>query len=191
MVDGKESADALNTVNPNDIESINVLKGDAAIKQFGDRGKNGVVIITLKKVGAPVNNESSTGAANQFYDPKGAEARKPRQQQSNKVFEKAEVDASVNLLEWRKFLEQNLQPVIEEVAKKGAPAGTYTAYMRFIVEEDGSLSNPTIVQDPGYGIGEKFRDLIYKSPKWEPAIQNGIRVRAYHTQPITLVIAPQ
>ena len=36
-------------LNPNEIESINVLKGEAAIKKYGDKGKDGVIEITTKK----------------------------------------------------------------------------------------------------------------------------------------------
>mgnify|MGYP005811074751 CR=1 FL=1 len=35
--------------DPNEIESINVLKDQAATARFGDEGKNGVIIVTLKK----------------------------------------------------------------------------------------------------------------------------------------------
>lgn len=39
----------LNQINPKDIESMSVLKGNAATELYGEKGKNGVVIITLKK----------------------------------------------------------------------------------------------------------------------------------------------
>lgn len=35
--------------DPKRIASIKVLKGDAAIKEYGDKGKDGVILITLKK----------------------------------------------------------------------------------------------------------------------------------------------
>jgi len=42
----------LNNIDPNDIESINVLKGAAAASLYGSRAANGVVVITTKS-GAP------------------------------------------------------------------------------------------------------------------------------------------
>jgi TonB-dependent SusC/RagA subfamily outer membrane receptor len=36
-------------INPKDIESINVLKDKGATSLYGEKGKNGVIIITLKK----------------------------------------------------------------------------------------------------------------------------------------------
>ena len=43
------SANYLNTINPNDIESISVLKDASATALYGSRASNGVVIITTKK----------------------------------------------------------------------------------------------------------------------------------------------
>src|SRR6478609_1738242 len=34
----------LKSINPNEIESINVLKGVAAIERYGEAGKNGVIV---------------------------------------------------------------------------------------------------------------------------------------------------
>jgi TonB-dependent starch-binding outer membrane protein SusC len=46
----------LNTISPNDIESVDVLKDASATAIYGSRGSNGVIIITTKrgKSGAPV-----------------------------------------------------------------------------------------------------------------------------------------
>ena len=35
-------------INPNDIESVKVLKGAEATKMYGNKGANGVIIITMK-----------------------------------------------------------------------------------------------------------------------------------------------
>ena len=43
------SANLLNTINPNDIESISVLKDASAAALYGSRASNGVLIITTKK----------------------------------------------------------------------------------------------------------------------------------------------
>ncbi len=45
----------LNTVAPEDIESIDVLKDGSAAAIYGVRGNNGVIIITTKKVGNKIN----------------------------------------------------------------------------------------------------------------------------------------
>ena len=49
VVDGFPGAGDLNSINPSDIESIEVLKDASATAIYGSRGANGVVIITTKK----------------------------------------------------------------------------------------------------------------------------------------------
>ncbi len=46
------SANLLATINPNDIESISVLKDASAAALYGSRATNGVIIITTKKAGS-------------------------------------------------------------------------------------------------------------------------------------------
>ncbi len=55
-------------INPNDIESINVVNGAAAAAQYGSRAANGVVIITTKrgKSGVPRINFTTSFNANEL-----------------------------------------------------------------------------------------------------------------------------
>ena len=46
---GRDSGDGFSSLNQDDIESINVLKGAAANTLFGERGANGAIIITTKQ----------------------------------------------------------------------------------------------------------------------------------------------
>lgn len=48
IVDGKEIKN-INDISPNDIEKIDVLKGESATKLYGKKGNKGVVVITTKK----------------------------------------------------------------------------------------------------------------------------------------------
>ncbi|MCB0520976.1 MAG: SusC/RagA family TonB-linked outer membrane protein [Lewinellaceae bacterium] len=48
---GVDWGSAINNINPNDIESINILKGPTASALYGSRGGNGVVLITTKRGG--------------------------------------------------------------------------------------------------------------------------------------------
>ena len=52
---GYDYGNAAADINPNDIESINVLKGAAASALYGSRAANGVVMITTKKGGKGLN----------------------------------------------------------------------------------------------------------------------------------------
>lgn len=49
FVNGERVAEnTVESINPDDIASINVLKGDAAVDKYGEAGRNGVVEITMK-----------------------------------------------------------------------------------------------------------------------------------------------
>lgn len=47
--DGLDNGDGLSSINMDDIENISVLKGGAASALYGERGANGVIVITTKK----------------------------------------------------------------------------------------------------------------------------------------------
>lgn len=48
VVDGTE-VESIHNIEPNDIKSVSVFKDALAIEKYGEKGKNGVVIIELKK----------------------------------------------------------------------------------------------------------------------------------------------
>ena len=50
VVDGKEMTDFdITSLDPSTIESIHVLKDEASIEPYGEKGKNGVILVNLKK----------------------------------------------------------------------------------------------------------------------------------------------
>ncbi|MBA5629609.1 SusC/RagA family TonB-linked outer membrane protein [Moheibacter lacus] len=73
---GYDYSNAASDINPNDIESVNVLKGAAATALYGSRGANGVVMITTKSgkrnkgIGVEVNSSVFVGAADKETLPK-------------------------------------------------------------------------------------------------------------------------
>src|SRR4051812_26736072 len=107
---------------------------------------------------------------------------------SQLVFEKIEVEASVDRQQWIDHLTNNLQSPIRNAARKGMKPGTYTVQVRFLVERDGSISDVHALNDPGYGLALAAEKALKTGPKWKPGMQDGKAVRSYHTQPITFVI---
>ncbi len=68
---GRDMGDGLNNINPDDIESIQVLKGAAASALYGYRGGNGAILITTKsgKKGKPISIEFNNNLTfNMIYD---------------------------------------------------------------------------------------------------------------------------
>lgn len=105
------------------------------------------------------------------------------------IFTKLDVEAKVDMQQWRRHLEKKLKKPIEKAAKDGMKAGYYTVMVRFLVEKDGSLSDIKVMNDPGYGLGEASQNVLKTGPKWIPGEHNDRKVRSYHIQPITFVIS--
>ncbi len=72
---GYDFGNAASDINPEDIESINILKGAAATALYGSRAANGVVMITTKKgatkqgVGVSINSSFTIGSVDKSTFP--------------------------------------------------------------------------------------------------------------------------
>lgn len=106
----------------------------------------------------------------------------------NKVFEKVEVEAMFKggEREWRKYLERNLDA--NTPVDNGAPEGSYTVVVQFIVDKEGKISDVKAMTSHGFGMEEEATKIIRKGPDWVPAEQNGRKVKAYRKQPITFIV---
>jgi protein TonB len=116
------------------------------------------------------------------------EEKKVEPEDENKIFDKVEVEAKFpgGDAKWRQFLERNLNP--NAPVDNGAPDGTYTTVVQFIVDKEGNISDVKALTSHGYGMEDEAVRVIKKGPKWEPAIQNGRQVKAYRKQPITFQV---
>ena len=70
IIDGVPTTTSLNTLNMNDIESMQVLKDAASASIYGSRAANGVIIITTRngKKGDKVKVDFSANLTTQFYN---------------------------------------------------------------------------------------------------------------------------
>lgn len=172
VLDGKKiDSIEVRKINPNDIESIHVLKGNAGTDIYGDEGKNGVVQIKMKKKG-----EVSAATTHSHASVSG-------------VLSKAEVlpEPPGGMVAFRKWIADHYS-FPQEAIDAGVKG---TVEVAFIVEKDGSLSDFRVLQDLGHGTGEAAVALLKKSAKWSPALENGRPVRMNYTLPIRLDLSPE
>lgn len=93
---------------------------------------------------------------------------------------------------WRQFVADNVDHTTPiKKRKNSAPVGTYTVWVQFIVDKDGSIINIKALTAWGYGMEEEVIRVIAKSPKWVPAFQHGRNVKAYRKQPVTFTVAEE
>jgi len=86
-----------------------------------------------------------------------------------------------------KFLQKNMR--YPPMAKENGIQGK--AYLQFIVERDGSLTDISVVREPGSGLGDEAMRVLKMSPHWKPGIQNGKPVRVQYTVPINFTLGDQ
>ncbi|MBL7703785.1 MAG: hypothetical protein JNM14_16165 [Ferruginibacter sp.] len=90
---------------------------------------------------------------------------------------------------WRKYLFANLKASMP--VDEGWKAGKYTIIVKFIVHNDGTVSDVTTENYIGTKTAQHCISIITNAPRWQPAVQNGKKVNAYKKQPITFVIEEQ
>ena len=61
-------------------------------------------------------------------------------------------------------------------------------YVTFVVEADGSITNPRILRDIGGGCGKEAIRVVKMMPKWEPGKKDGKPVRVQFNLPVNFVI---
>lgn len=91
------------------------------------------------------------------------------------------------LAAWTEYLRRNVD--VDAVKKNGGPPGKYTVVVGFTVNADGSLSNISALNNPGYGTKDMAEKLISKGPRWVPAMRDGKNISASHKQSITFVVS--
>ncbi|MRI00514.1 SusC/RagA family TonB-linked outer membrane protein [Kriegella sp. EG-1] len=108
VVDGYPISGSLATVNPNDIESIEVLKDAASAAIYGSRGANGVILVTSKK--------GKAGKVKFSYDGYTSYSEKYRD------------NINMTASEWGKHAEEQIANGNWDVAELEASAPGYVAY---------------------------------------------------------------
>ena len=63
-----------------------------------------------------------------------------------------------------------------------------TVYIGFVVEKDGSITDPRVLRGIGKGCEEEAFRAIRMMPKWKPGTQKGRAVRMQMTLPITFIL---
>ncbi len=85
---------------------------------------------------------------------------------------------------FNKFLQKNIH--YPQLARETGIQGK--AYLQFVVERDGHLTDITIVRNPGAGTGEEAERVLKTSPRWKPGMQNGKAVRVQYTVPVNFAL---
>lgn len=80
----------------------------------------------------------------------------------------------------KKFGKEFRMPDVSEDVKR------IKIILSFVIEKDGSLSNITVLEDPGYGTAKEALRVIRKLGNWKPATYQGKPLRSQFTIPISM-----
>ena len=59
--------------------------------------------------------------------------------------------------------------------------------VRFMVDEDGTVSKTEVLRSDGDEYSKEVIRVLSKMPKWIPAMQNGVKVTTWFTQPVSFI----
>jgi TonB-dependent SusC/RagA subfamily outer membrane receptor len=162
----KNTNNPVQNINPNEIESISILKDKSAVSLYGKEGEDGVVLITTKSgISSGIKSTIKTGYkidAQEFVNNVPTVVNVTR-------IKPPQFPGGEEAL--AKYLEQNINHKLPQ--ERGGPEGKYTVVLSFLVEEDGTLSNIEARTDPGYGTAEEAIRVIKNGPNWIPSERDG------------------
>ncbi len=167
--------------------NFNVKKDDEVIKpppQMDDLDN-----VKISDVDKPGIKDPGFPEGPEVIDDKKGIIEQPKTDPDDLVHTFVEVDASYigGTSKWLQYLERNCNGQV--ATDNGAPEGRYTTMVQFIVDKEGNISDVRALTNHGYGMEEEAVRVIKKGGKWNPAIMNGIAVKAYRKQPITFQVA--
>ncbi len=165
----------MDAINPETIESITVLKDKSATIVYGDKGKDGVILITSKKNG--VSNQPT----------------KVVQVEGRPLTE--EVDQPFVMVEQMPQFpggEQAMMKFIVDNVKypKGAKENgiTGTVIVNFVINRNGEINHVRVMRAIGGGCDEEAVRVVSMMPKWSPGFQGGQPVNVSYTIPIKFAL---
>ena len=196
FVDGKEvKYGQFEQLKNEQIESMTVLKDEKSTAAYGEKGKNGVILVTLKKA---KNNSAATKDGVVTYGSAIPEttviaySRAEQYPQSvmaqvndddNPVYDVCEVlpEYPGGMEAMMKFVSENIK-YPAEAHTKGIQGRVLISY---VVEKDGSLSNIHVVRSVDPLLDAEALRVANLMPKWKPGKQGGKPVRVKFVLPVT------
>jgi len=178
IVDGKEVDIDLEKVDPNTIETVSVLKDKSATAVYGEKGKDGVIVITTKKNLSNGKNEKVSKVEVTGY----GNVQKVIKEQFIVVEEMPQFPGGQ--VELSKWLSDNVKYPGEAVKKKI----TGNVIVNFIVGKDGKISNTKVEVSVDPLLDAEAVRVISRMPDWKPGSQSGKPVDVFMKIPVNFAL---
>ncbi len=175
IVDGKEiGKDEYKKLNTDDIESISVLKNKSSVATWGEKGKNGVILITTKKNKATSPDKKSDNILSEPSNPDKSAYIVVEYMPQFPGGEKALMG----------FIRNNLKyPVIAQ--EKGI---TGSVVVNFLVSSTGKITMVKVDKSVDPSLDAEAIRVVEKMPDWKPGKQGGKPVEVNYSIPIEFAL---
>lgn len=162
----------LNSIKPEDIESISVLKNESALSTYGNEGKNGVIIIKTKPSYKGSIHVSKAVQPSSFDNKKG----------DDEVFMVVEVQPEFpgGMQALMQYLADNIKYPVE--AQRNGTQGRVIT--NFVINKNGSITDINIVRGIDPLLDAEAIRVISNMPNWKPGQQRGENVKVRYTLPV-------
>lgn len=169
VVDGKITKE-INQIPPQDIESISVLKDQSAIALYGNKAKNGVILIT------------TISKSYQYLDDNAQNVRPVPQEEIRELEEMPEFPGGEAAL--KQYIASNTRyPESEKVS------GIHgRAYVTFKITKEGKVTDARIARGLHPPMDKEAVRVVSSMPDWKPGKQDGKPVDVTYTVPIDFVL---
>jgi TonB family protein len=158
IVEGKDFD--VKSINPEDIEKIEVLKDKSAVELYGGKAENGVVIITSKKTTSAVNSTKSEVTVTGYADNKADKSFVVIEQMP--MFPGGE-NAMVT------WITTNLKypgKAVKDKIEGNVP-------VNFLVTRTGKIKDVKVLKSVNPLLDEEAVRIISSMPDWKPGSQAG------------------
>lgn len=168
-----DALDELRTLEPEHIRSVDVLRGNDAVTQYGDRASNGVIVVRTNMEWESYNTTLKALGMNPQAPPAPPEPD-------------AKEDDYFVVVEKMPELIGGLTSIMQDIrypeeARAAGIEGRVT--VQFIVNEDGDVEDARIIRGIGYGADEEALRVVEQA-KFKPGMQRGEPVKVQYSIPI-------
>ncbi len=195
IIDGVESKVGVNDINPNTIESVTVLKDESATAVYGEKGKNGVILVKTKNAPIVVKgyaiDQKTVNEQAAMIAP--ADQRKSNLEpivvtgyalDPNKPEEAAVIESMPEFPGGEKAMVAWIVSNIKYPAEAFKRKITGKVFVDFMVSKTGKVKN-VVVSKPGNSLLDaEAKRVIGSMPDWKPGMQTGRKVEVQMMVPV-------
>lgn len=184
ILDGKEYNKGLNTIDPESIKTMSVLKGKSGESLYGSKAKNGVVVIGTKIVVTGKRSTSKTiVGSDEVYKIVDEMPRFPGCEDMEGTEKEKKMCAQRKMLE---FIYQNLKYPSE--AREKDIEGVVV--LQFIIDKnEGAIRDIKVVRNVGGGCSEAAVEAVKSMPNFITGKKRGKPVSVLYTIPVKFKLA--